>query len=93
MTKKQQIDSLSSMLKCSRVDALNFVEAYQSIMVEEIKHHGQFQLTGVGNFKVKPRKARTGRNPRTGDTIHIPERNIVQFKTSNSLTQLINHSG
>lgn len=90
MTKKNQIETLASKLNCSKVDALNILEAYQSIMVEEITNTGQFHLPGIGNFKVKTRNARTGRNPRTGDSIQIPERNVVQFKASNSLSQLIN---
>lgn len=90
MTKKEQIESLSKRLNCSRVDALNFIEAYQGLIIEAIKHNGEFQITGIGNFKVKLRNARTGRNPRTGSTIQIPQHHVVGFKASNSLTQLIN---
>lgn len=45
----------------------------------------EVQLQGLGTFKLHTRKARQGRNPRTGETIDIPERTIVRFKPSKSL--------
>jgi len=47
-------------------------------------------IRGFGSFKVKQRKARTGRNPQTGETIQIPAKRVPSFKTGKQLQEKMN---
>jgi len=47
-------------------------------------------LPGLGSFSVATRKARTGRNPRTGEAIAIPERRVIKFSAASSLEKTLN---
>ena len=49
------------------------------------------ELRGFGAFTVKHRKARAGRNPRTGDSVQISEKRIPRFKTGQPLRERLNH--
>jgi len=49
------------------------------------------ELRGFGAFTVKRRDARTGRNPRTGDSVHVSEKHIPFFKTGKQLRDRLNH--
>ena len=51
-------------------------------LAEAIRSDGRFSYPGFGTFTVKDRKARPGRNPRTGEPIHIPASRTVGFKPS-----------
>ena len=51
---------------------------------EAIKEDGKVQISGLGTFKLVTRPARTARNPRTGETISVPEKEVVKFTASKS---------
>ena len=59
-----------------------------SAIVTELKREGRFTLPGFGTFTVAKRKARTARNPRTGETIKVKAR-TVRFKASPTLRGLV----
>ena len=63
-------------------EALNAVLAS---IASGIKETGKVQIIGFGTFSSKVRPARTGRNPRTGAPVEIPETTVVHFKASSSL--------
>ncbi len=48
------------------------------------------ELRGFGAFSVKRRDARTGRNPRTGESVHVDEKAVPYFKTGKQLRELLN---
>ena len=52
---------------------------------EGVKESGKVQIIGFGTFATKTREARTGRNPKTGNTINIPASKTVAFKASSAL--------
>lgn len=56
---------------------------------DTLKQGDSIQLPGIGTFKVVERAARTGRNPRTGEAIHIPARRQVKFTVSKSLSEAL----
>ena len=90
MTKKKLKEKLAQALDCNQADALRFMNAYQSILIEELNYSGEFSLHGIGSLKLKLRTARIGRNPRTGETLEIPEKMVISFKSSASLVKLLN---
>jgi DNA-binding protein HU-beta len=60
-----------------------------SAIVTELKREGRFTVPGFGTFTVAKRKARTARNPRTGETIKVKASKTVRFKASPTLRGLV----
>lgn len=89
MNKAQLIQKISKDASLRRSQAVRSVKALVSAIRETIKNGGKISLTGLGTFKVKARKARPGRNPKTGETISIPAGRKISFKPSLSLKKLI----
>jgi nucleoid DNA-binding protein len=56
-----------------------------SCLIEALEKDQSVQLTGIGTFSIKTNKARKARNPKTGETVMVPEKTIVHFKMHNSL--------
>ncbi len=69
----------------SKAKAEKAVNAVIDAVKEGIKRDGKVQLVGFGTFVVKKRKARTGRNPQTGEQIKIKAGKTVGFKPGKSL--------
>jgi DNA-binding protein HU-beta len=90
MTKKLLIDTVSMAMSCSRAEAQRFIDVYHATLIEQLTLQGKFTIQGVGSLQVKTRQERTGRNPRTGDSITIPERQVVQFKVTAPLLRSLN---
>lgn len=89
MTKADLIDKIaekSSLTKADSERALNaFLETVEGTLVSE----GKLTLTGFGTFKVDQRKARTGRNPRTGEEMKIPAQKVVKFTPGKILKEAV----
>ena len=89
MTKQEMIDLISKETELT-VDQVQ--KAYGSILnaiTSELMEGNPVRLSGFGTFQVAERKARTGRNPQTGETIEIPAHKVVQFKASSNLKENI----
>jgi DNA-binding protein HU-beta len=91
MNKAELIDKIATGAGLSKVDAKRALDAFISASTEELKKKdGRVALVGFGSFTVAKRAARTGRNPKNGDPIKIPSKNVVRFKTGNELADAIN---
>jgi DNA-binding protein HU-beta len=55
-----------------------------------LKKKQDARFVGFGTFSVSKRKARTGRNPRTGESIKIPARNVVKFSAGKEFKEMVN---
>ena len=78
MTKKEIIDHLAEKLDQPKKVAEQFVNEYTELAYKEAKN--SFTLPGLGKILVDRRKARTGRNPATGETIKIPAKKVLKFR-------------
>lgn len=89
MTKADLVAKIAEKAGISKADgerALNaFLDAVEGTLVSE----GKLTLTGFGTFAVEQRKARTGRNPRTGKEIKIPAAKVVKFRPGKLLKDAI----
>jgi nucleoid DNA-binding protein len=88
MTRTEVIEALAERTRTDRKDMKNFLDALTSLVEETIRQGGEVPLKGLGKFRVQHRKARTGRNPQTGEEIHIPARTVVKFTLAKSLKDL-----
>jgi integration host factor subunit beta len=92
VTKAHLVDQVAVAAEVSKPDAERLVSSFLSAITEALQNGEKLEIRGFGSFKVRDRKARQGRNPRTGETIEIPAQRGVAFKPSKELAALLNPS-
>lgn len=90
MTKAELITALSDATGITKTDTSIFLDALAKVGTEELKTNAEFSLPGFGKLAVSQRSARTGRNPRTGESVEIPASNAVKFSASKVLKDAVN---
>ena len=92
MNKAQLIELIQSKLGAdtTKKHAEEALAAVLESIKEGVKESGKVQIIGFGTFATKTREARTGRNPKTGEKLHIPARLRVTFKPSKAFRELLN---
>ena len=89
MTRTEMIEALATRTEMEKRDVKRFLEQLTALVEDTIRQGGEVPLKGLGKFKVQHRKARTGRNPLTGEEIQIPAKTVVKFTLARSLKDLI----
>ena len=90
MTKADLADRVYSKLGCTKDEAFDFVQLTLEVLKEAIATEGKVKIGGFGNFTVRKKAARKGRNPITGEHITITQRKVLTFKPSPVLKSRIN---
>ena len=80
MTKKEIVTGIADRTDIKQVDVKKVVQLILDIIVDSLSKGETVELRNFGIFKVKSRKARLGRNPKTGESVQIPEKKAVTFK-------------
>ena len=93
MTKIDIVQNVTDKLGLSKRDSTRIVESVFEIMKEQLSKGDTVKISGFGNFAVKSKKARRGRNPQTGDEMEISARKVLTFKSSNVLKKTLNGKG
>ena len=89
MNKTELIAKVAELTDLSKKDASKAVDAVFDAVSDALQGGDKVQLVGFGNFEVKSREARKGRNPQTGQEIDIPASKIPTFKAGKSLKDLV----
>jgi DNA-binding protein HU-beta len=88
MTKAELVDFIAETAEISKTDAGKALNAFQEGVTRALKKKdGKLTLVGFGTFSKVKRKARKGRNPRTGEEIKIKATNVVKFKAGKNLRE------
>jgi integration host factor subunit alpha len=90
VTKADIAEKIHTQIGLSKKDSIEMLEAILSIMKSTLETGEHIKIAGFGNFEVKQKKARIGRNPHTGEAITIEARRILSFKPSVLLRQAVN---
>ena len=90
MNKKQLVAKISSTLGQSKADAERTFDSITTIILDALKNDDTVKIAGFGTYKVAKRKARVGRNPRTGESIQIAASQKVKFLPAKSLKEMFN---
>jgi DNA-binding protein HU-beta len=90
MTKADLVDVMATEADITKAAAALALDAYVDAVTKELKKGGKIGLVGFGTFSVSKRKAREGRNPKTGETIKIPAKKVVKFKAGKELAEKVN---
>jgi integration host factor subunit alpha len=91
MTKIDIIQDVYEKLNFSKKDSARIVESVFEIMKDCLAKGEKIKISGFGNFIVKEKKSRRGRNPQTGDEIRISARRVLTFKSSQVLRKTLNN--
>ena len=89
MTKKDIILKVSDETNLKQTDVKKIVQKTFDYMVEALVRGEKIELRNFGVFKIKVRKSRTGRNPRTGQVVPVPSRKVVVFKPGLEMKQKV----
>ena len=89
MTKKDIIDKLATGAGIKKTQAEKVLEAFVEAVKGSLKAGDKVTMAGFGSFSVASRKARTGRNPRTGTEIKIKARKVPKFTPANSFKDML----
>jgi len=90
MTKADLIDEVVRVSDMSKKHAEKIVNTVFVSIIEALKKDDKIELRGFGSFRVRKRRSRKGRNPKTGDHVDVPEKRIPYFKPGKELKDLIN---
>ncbi|MBI4972612.1 MAG: integration host factor subunit beta [Candidatus Omnitrophica bacterium] len=89
MTKKDIVLKVSDDANLKQIDVKQVVQKTFDCIVEALARGENIELRNFGVFKIKQRKSRTGRNPRTGQVVPVPPRKVVVFKPGLEMKQRI----
>lgn len=89
MTKAELVDAVVKKAEITKVTATKVVAAVVDSITEALKKGSKVTLVGFGTFSVTKRKARKGRNPRTGQIINISATKVPKFSPSKALKDLV----
>jgi integration host factor subunit beta len=73
----------------TKKDCALVVDAFLNAVKDALADHKNIEIRGFGTFKVRERKSRLARNPRTGDPVEVPPRAVPVFKPSKDLRALV----
>ncbi|CAB9540108.1 DNA-binding protein HU-beta [uncultured Gammaproteobacteria bacterium] len=90
MNKSDLIDAIASTADLSKADAGRALNAVTDAITDSLSKGDNVAITGFGNFLVRDRAARTGRNPQTGATIQIKASKVPAFKAGKTLKEAVN---
>ena len=90
MTKADLVEKIAAKANLTKAAAERALNAFLGSVKDGLVKESKLTLTGFGTFAVETRKARQGRNPRTGDTLTIPACKILKFRPGKMLKDSLN---
>lgn len=90
LTKQNIADKINFKLGYSKEEAKSFVNCFFSIIQEKVVAGEEVKIPKLGNFSLKKKNERYGRNPKTGEEALIKKRKVVRFKSSKLFKEKIN---
>ena len=89
MNKTELINAVADSSELSKKDSAKAVDAVFDAILDALKNGDKVQLLGFGNFEVRERAARKGRNPQTGEEIEIQASKLPTFKPGKTLREAV----
>lgn len=90
MTKAELVDEVAKSSDLSKKDAEIIVQTVLDSIIESLRAGQKVELRGFGSFRLRNRSSRQGRNPKTGEKVHVPAKQVPYFKPGKELKELIN---
>jgi nucleoid DNA-binding protein len=93
MTKADLVDEVVQATGLHKKDVALIVDGFLEAISQTLINNGHVEIRGFGSFKIKYAKARIARNPRSGETVHVPAKLVPYFKVSRELKNMVDESG
>ena len=90
MNKQELVDAVALAVGTSKSAAAETIDAFIAVVTQAVAEGDGVQLIGFGSFSTGHRAARTGRNPRTGETLHIAAAKTVKFTAGKAFKDTVN---
>jgi len=87
ITKKQLVERISMETRQTKIRTKEIVQLFLDAIIVELENNNRIELRDFGVFEVRERRARVGRNPRTGDIVKVEARRVVTFKVGRKMKQ------
>src|SRR5436309_3243410 len=91
MTKAELVEEVAKVSELTKKHSEVIVNTVFQSVIEALHGDEKIELRGFGSFRVRQRRSRQGRNPKTGARVHVPSKKIAYFKPGKELKELINH--
>ena len=89
MTKAELAGRVADKINLTKKQTEGIVNILFGCITEALKEGDKVELRGFGSFRTRSRNAREGRNPKTGDTVHIPSKKVPFFKAGKELREIV----
>jgi integration host factor subunit beta len=90
MTKADLVEEVANAVDVPKKNAEVIVKTVFKCVTQALHRGENIELRGFGSFRLRDRKARIGRNPKTGETVNVPAKKVPYFKAGKELKDLIN---
>jgi integration host factor subunit alpha len=87
LTKSELAVMLFEQIGLNKREAKDLIDAFFDRITNQLVEGQDVKISGFGNFEVRTKVARPGRNPRTGEVVTIPSRRVVTFRASGALKE------
>lgn len=91
MTQTELTDTMAVAMNITKRQSEKWLDTFKSIVAEVVEKGDKVQLTGFGTFDLGKRSARHGINPRTGESLLIPEMVMPRFRAGTHLKEIVRH--
>ncbi len=92
LTKADIVDTIATATGLTKVETEAVVDGFISTVINAMKEGKNIEIRGFGSYKVKKRKGRVARNPRTGEQVMVSEHWVPLFKVSKEVKALVNEN-
>ena len=90
MTKAELVEEVARVSELTKKHSEVIVNTVFDSIVDALRKDEKIELRGFGSFRIRQRRSRQGRNPKTGDKVDVPAKRIPYFKPGKELKELIN---
>ena len=91
MTKAELVDEVARVVSLTKKQAETIVNIVFDSIVDSLRSGQKIELRGFGSFRLRSRKSRTGRNPKTGEKVQVPRKYVPHFKAGKELRERVDY--
>lgn len=91
MTKAELVEKVSTKMNMTKKQTEALVNTVFSSIIEALSTGGKVELRGFGSFRIRHRNSREGRNPKSGQKVSIPAKNVPFFKAGKELREMVDN--
>jgi DNA-binding protein HU-beta len=90
LNKAELVEVIAEETSTTKKDAEHVINKMMETIIKKVSQGEKVTLVGFGTFEARQRKARTGRNPKTNEPIHIPAKRVPGFKVGKEFSEAVN---